>query len=352
MDLVEAARRGDVPAFGELYRIHLGDVRDFCARRISDPLRAEDLAQETFLKAYESIGAFRSGSPFWPWLSTIARNLCIDELRSRGRTKEEPSAQPPEIDSRYAEADVTADEAVTRQSLNQIRVVLDSALERLSDRDRQLLWSRAVEEKSWEQIALANDATVHSVRNSSWRARKHLRAILGDTLRDLRSRVAVPLAAVAARWRRLRDRWRSRGGDDYSVVAGVVLERGASLLVGLGVLSVALFSGTHSSTSKPADRGIVVLEASSKGSPALRPSVSQAKPSLAPGHAATRVGLVEAKVSTNSRAEAAMPSAASYRLEVYAPTGQLLYAEETIFKCGDGRASGLIPSVSPVQAYC
>ncbi|MEX2556706.1 MAG: RNA polymerase sigma factor [Actinomycetota bacterium] len=351
-ELVEAARLGDEAAFGELYRLLLGDIRDFCARRISDPFRAEDLAQETFLKAYESIGSFRSGHPFWPWLSTIARHLCIDELRQRGRAREGTAADPSEAPARDTPTDATADEALAQHTGEHIRAVLTSALERVSDRDRRMLWFRAVEEQSWEQIARANGTTVHSVRNSAWRARNRLRVLLGDTLRDLRSRVAIPLAFMASRWRRLRDRWRSRVGDDYGFAFGILVDRGTSLLVGLTVLSVAFLHDPSSQTSQRPDRRPLALEASLNDGLGTPPIAAQPEAVEAAKLTKTGLGPVDTTVATGSRDKAAVPAATAYRIEAHGPDGKVLYWEETTITCGDGAESAPVPPASPIQAYC
>jgi RNA polymerase sigma-70 factor, ECF subfamily len=342
---------GDEAAFGELYRLLLGDIRDFCARRISDPFRAEDLAQETFLKAYESIGSFRSGAPFWPWLSTIARHLCIDELRQRGRAKEDTSADPSEAPTRDAPSDVTANEALAQHTGEHVRALLTSALKRVSDRDRRMLWFRAVEEQSWEQIAQADGTTVHSVRNSAWRARNRLRLILGDTLRDLRSRVALPVAFLLDRWRRLRNRWRSRLTDEYGVAFGLLVDRGASFMVGLTVLSVAFLGGPSSRPSEQPDRRPLAMEASLQVSPKTSP-VTRGEPVEAAALTSTGLGLADASVGAESRDGAAVPASTAYHIEVHGLNGEVLYWEETSLKCGDGRPSALVPQASPIQAYC
>jgi RNA polymerase sigma-70 factor (ECF subfamily) len=351
IDLVEAARLGDEVAFGELYRRLLGDIRDFCARRISDPFRAEDLAQETFLKAYESIASFRSGAPFWPWLSTIARHLCIDELRQRGRTREETSADPSETTTRDAPSDVTASEAIAQHSGEHIRAVLTSALRRVSDRDRRMLWFRAVEEQSWEQIARANGTTVHSARNSAWRARNRLRVLLGDTLRDLRSRVAFPLAFLMERWRRLRNRRRSRVSDEYGLAFGVFVERGASCLVGLTVLSVAFLHAPTSRPSERPDRSPLARDASVQDGP-KEPAIAQPEPAEVAGPTTRSLGPVDASLGTESRDGAAVPASTVYRVEVHDLNGEVLYWEETTLTCGDGTESAPVPPASPIQAYC
>jgi RNA polymerase sigma-70 factor (ECF subfamily) len=83
--LVDAVRRGDQAAFGELVRRYerrlLGVVRRF----ISDPDQAEDLTQETFLRVYERIDQFDPSRRFGPWLFQIGVNLTLDSLRRRKR---------------------------------------------------------------------------------------------------------------------------------------------------------------------------------------------------------------------------------------------------------------------------
>src|SRR5688572_28990602 len=81
--LISRSADGDQSAFGELYCRYRRPVRDLCRRLVNDPTRVDDLAQETFLRALSHIDQFRPGDRLWPWLSTIARNVCIDELRAR-----------------------------------------------------------------------------------------------------------------------------------------------------------------------------------------------------------------------------------------------------------------------------
>lgn len=83
--LVDAVRRGDQAAFGELVRRYerrlLGVVRRF----VPDPDQAEDLTQETFLRVYERIDQFDPSRRFGPWLFQIGVNLTLDWLRRRKR---------------------------------------------------------------------------------------------------------------------------------------------------------------------------------------------------------------------------------------------------------------------------
>lgn len=71
-ELVEAARRGSSAAFGRLVERHQRAVRAFLRRACGDPSEAEDLAQETFILAWEKIGAFRGDSSVRSWLCGIA----------------------------------------------------------------------------------------------------------------------------------------------------------------------------------------------------------------------------------------------------------------------------------------
>ncbi len=260
-DLLQAACEGDRLAFGQLYRRYLSDVRDFCARRIADPIRAEDLAQDTFVRAFERIEEFRPDASFWPWISTIARNLCIDELRQRRRTAEEATAQPPEPAHLEFGEDATSDNAIAWQTNAVIRKRLTVAMEHLSERERDLIWQSIVQERSWESIARSNNTSIHAVRNAAWRARSVLRAVIGDSLRELRSWIAFPIAAAMASWRSLKRRFGPRSESFFAAVGNSMLERGAAVVMGLAVFAVPLLLmfGNHVSpktlAAQPTPRG-------------------------------------------------------------------------------------------------
>ncbi len=82
--LVAAARRGDAAAFTGLYRRYADRVYRFCLFRVRRPADAEDLMQQTFLRAIEALPRYEErGLPFGAWLFRIARNVVIDHGRSR-----------------------------------------------------------------------------------------------------------------------------------------------------------------------------------------------------------------------------------------------------------------------------
>src|SRR5438309_6925931 len=81
---LEAARRGDLPAFNWLVLHYQTRVYNLCLRMLSDPDAAADATQDTFLSAYRAIDRFRAGN-FRAWLLRIASNTCLDVLRSRKR---------------------------------------------------------------------------------------------------------------------------------------------------------------------------------------------------------------------------------------------------------------------------
>jgi RNA polymerase sigma-70 factor (ECF subfamily) len=83
--LVRAAAAGDLDAFDALVRLYQQPVWRFLCHLVRDPALAEDLAQETFLRAYRNLQGFAHQSRFSTWLFQIARNAGIDALRRRER---------------------------------------------------------------------------------------------------------------------------------------------------------------------------------------------------------------------------------------------------------------------------
>ena len=87
---VERARRGDLAAFQEVYRDHVGRVYALAIRMSADPARAEDLTQEVFVKAWRKLGSYRGTAAFSTWLHRLAVNTILDGLK-----KKRPVELPP-----------------------------------------------------------------------------------------------------------------------------------------------------------------------------------------------------------------------------------------------------------------
>jgi RNA polymerase sigma factor (sigma-70 family) len=87
VELVLAATGGDQQAFALLYKRHIGAVYDFLARMLRDRTEAEDVAQETFIRAMQSLGSLQQGKSFRGWIFTIARNLALNRIERRKRVR-------------------------------------------------------------------------------------------------------------------------------------------------------------------------------------------------------------------------------------------------------------------------
>jgi RNA polymerase sigma-70 factor (ECF subfamily) len=83
--VVRAASEGDVDSFAELVRGYQTPVFRFLRHFLGDAGMAEDVAQETFVRAYQRLGSFRFQSKFSTWVFSIARNAGVDAVRSQGR---------------------------------------------------------------------------------------------------------------------------------------------------------------------------------------------------------------------------------------------------------------------------
>ena len=83
--LATRAAAGDVKAFEELYRLNVGRVYAVCLRMSGDPALADELVQETFLRAWQKVGTFRGASAFSTWLHRVTVNIVLGHQRSAGR---------------------------------------------------------------------------------------------------------------------------------------------------------------------------------------------------------------------------------------------------------------------------
>lgn len=164
-DLVVRSQGGDEAAFEELYRRYFDRLVRFCRRQVFDPGAAEELSQEAFARAYRNLSSLAGEKRFYPWLSVIARRLCVDHLRRTARVQ--PTA---EVDggvvAEAADGPVLAKETVG---------LIDSALARVKPRHREVIMLREFEELSYRDISDRMAAPVSTVETLLFRARQALR---------------------------------------------------------------------------------------------------------------------------------------------------------------------------------
>jgi RNA polymerase sigma-70 factor (ECF subfamily) len=175
--LVQAALAGDRKAFGQLLRRHQKRLFRFVYGLLGDFDQAEDMVQEAFVKAYGALGSFEGGRDFYPWLSTIARNLALN-MMARERRKEsldqihERGFDPPSGDLGPLEQ-LTARESQQR---------FYTALKALPEQYRTVFMLRHFEEMSYEDIAAQLKIPPGTVDSRLYRARQLLVAALKDLL--------------------------------------------------------------------------------------------------------------------------------------------------------------------------
>lgn len=224
-------------AFADLYRQHAHRVRGLIRRRVADPDLVEDLVQEVFLRAYRSYDEFDSGRAAWPWLATIAANLCVDALRG--------AARRPKLDDRdVADADIAAPVSWgdPAESLvdKERRVGIADALSELSDRHRRMVLLRDVEGWRYDEIAKYEGVPVPVLKSALLRARRRFQQAYSSLAEQRGLWGGLPLAPGLA-GRRIRARlirW-ARVGTQCSEWTGAVSVDALAAIMAAAAISVA-----------------------------------------------------------------------------------------------------------------
>lgn len=179
-NLVAAARRGDVEAFGVLFERHKDAVYAFTSRSIGRREDAEDITQETFRRAWTAIPKFRGQSSIRTWLCRIAANLCIDHARSR--RNQVGLACDMEMDADNFQSTEPRGTDVENEVITRHRV--QAALAKLPVAHRMLVILCDVQGLSGAEAAEALGCSLLSVRARLFQARRKLRAALTDSTEE------------------------------------------------------------------------------------------------------------------------------------------------------------------------
>jgi RNA polymerase sigma-70 factor, ECF subfamily len=187
-ELVEQSRQGDVAAFGRLVVKYQDQVFNTCWRMCGDRTEAEDLTQEAFVRAFQSIGRFWGRAKFSTWVFRIAVNLVISGRRKKkGRATyslEERIDRDDGGASRSAMDGLASDEATPeRRTLDaeQQRLVVE-ALRGLDEESRAVVVLRDLEAIGYEEIAEILEIPAGTVKSRLHRARLALREKLSGIL--------------------------------------------------------------------------------------------------------------------------------------------------------------------------
>jgi RNA polymerase sigma-70 factor (ECF subfamily) len=174
-DLLRKATGGNLFAFEEVVRRYQRRVYGIAFRIVRRHDVADDVAQETFIRAYKALASFDTTRPFGPWICRIAANLAINHARSPESREEglpEGHAETPSVGASPLEG-VLDDEA---------RDVLEKALSGLPAEQRAVFVLRVNEEMSYKQIAESLDISLGTVMSRLSRAREKLREALAPYL--------------------------------------------------------------------------------------------------------------------------------------------------------------------------
>ncbi len=170
--LVERAQKGNTAAFEAIVNQHAQQVYNLALRLVQNPQEAEDIAQESFVRAWRALPTFRADAQFGTWLYRIVTNLCYNRLP---RLKQELRAVAAD------EQDALRDTAVSVENtlLNEeMRMELHQAIKNLSDSHRLLITLRHLQGMSYDEIAQVTEMPLGSVKTGIFRARRQLRYLL------------------------------------------------------------------------------------------------------------------------------------------------------------------------------
>lgn len=184
--LMLRVKQGDMAAFEQLVDKYKQPVLNVVYRMLHDATEAEDVAQSVFIQVYKSAARYQVASKFSTWLFTIARNLCLNEIRRRSRHPAESMDAPhPENedqrwqqfeDKRTAQPPETVLESELEQKINE-------ALDELPENQRTAIILCRQDELSYEDIAKVLKTSVSATKSLIHRGRESLKQKLKPYLK-------------------------------------------------------------------------------------------------------------------------------------------------------------------------
>jgi RNA polymerase sigma-70 factor (ECF subfamily) len=169
-ELVERCRRGEEGAFQELVDRYKDLVFALIARTVPDRSRAEDLAQEVFLRIYRGLPYFRGEARLSTWIYRIVANVCLQEPDRRGSAVALDAASTPSAaDRQFGDLE--------------LRDRLEKAIARLPAHYRLIVAAHYLDGVQYEDLAEALQLPLGTVKTQLYRAKRQLRHLLETELK-------------------------------------------------------------------------------------------------------------------------------------------------------------------------
>ena len=183
--LVRSAKNGDLEAYDQLVRLYRERIYATIYHMTSNHEDANDLAQESFIKAFQALKSFKGGSSFYTWLYRIAVNKTINFLKQR-KNRIQMSLNDLDFNAEH-NPDLVAlisDKTPRREAdLRELQEKLNEALLRLSEPHRLVVVLHDVQGLSHDEIAKVMDCNIGTVRSRLFYARQQLQGWLSNYLK-------------------------------------------------------------------------------------------------------------------------------------------------------------------------
>jgi len=172
-ELVARVQKGDKKAFDVLVIKYQQKVIKLVMRFVRDPVEAQDVSQEAFIKAYRALPKFRGDSAFYTWLYRIAINTAKNHLVAQGRRPPNDDIDATEAEQ-YEGAMALKEHATPEHMLlkDELQNTVFKAIEDLPEDLRTAITLREIEGLSYDEIAQAMNCPVGTVRSRIFRARE------------------------------------------------------------------------------------------------------------------------------------------------------------------------------------
>jgi RNA polymerase sigma-70 factor, ECF subfamily len=178
-ELVDLAKNGDANAFGQLVRRHQQRIQRLAVHMLRDRAEAEDVAQETFIRAYQALARFDGRSEPYTWFYRITINLSLNRIRSRKTSRATHDTEDPRLEGLLVDKRPDSADPGTAAQRRELYGHLCSGIDQLSDTLRTTLILVCIDGRSHEDVAGILGAPEGTIAWRIHEARRKLKEYLG-----------------------------------------------------------------------------------------------------------------------------------------------------------------------------